>query len=209
MDWHFRQNRRLKNQSKQTLCRGWQDISEDDWIDSKTIEGKFTTPTFFQFDASNPETEDTENNEDEKEKIKYLPSDGTPKKCYICKEDFEKHWHEDEEEWMLKNAIEKEGKVFHPSCYSDYVSQKKILNKIKDTTATSEVKQKDTNTTEIEKQELEPKPVKSKAIINNTETEKIDGNNRMNKEKRRFDELEEEESQLSSKENDNKKIKLE
>jgi len=49
MDWHFRQNRRIKNQSKQTLCRGWQDISEDDWIESKTVEGKFTSRFFFFF----------------------------------------------------------------------------------------------------------------------------------------------------------------
>jgi len=131
LDWHFRQNRRLKNKSKQTLCRGWQDISEDDWINSKTVEGKFTTPTFFQFDTTNTENEDSENNEKEKETIKYLPcDDGTPKKCFVCNEDFEKHWHEDEEEWMFKNAIEKEGKVFHPSCYSDYISRKKLKSKI-------------------------------------------------------------------------------
>jgi len=159
LDWHFRQNSRLKNQSKQTLCRGWQDISEEDWIDSKTVEAKFTAPTFFQFDATNPEAEELENKEEEKETIKYLPCDGTPKKCYVCNEEFEKHWHEDEEEWMFKNAIEKEGKVFHPSCYTDYIARKKLRTKLleskareeeKDTSDTNNVIKTDNNDTTVE-----------------------------------------------------------
>ena len=153
MDWHFRQNSRLKNQSKQTLCRGWQDISEEDWIDSKTVEAKFTAPTFFQFDATNPEAEELDNNEEEKETIKYLPCDGTPKKCYVCNEEFEKHWHEDEEEWMFKNAIEKEGKVFHPSCYSDYISRKKLRTKLMESKANDtddEEKKTEDNDTTVE-----------------------------------------------------------
>jgi len=183
LDWHFRQNRRLKNQFKQTLCRGWQDISEDDWIDSKTVEAKFTSPTFFQFDATNTETENTENEEEDKEKIKYLPCDGTQQKCYVCNEEFEKHWHEDEEEWMLKNAISKEDKVFHPSCYTDYISQKKLLNKIKE----KKVKEEEANSSDINNSDDE-----SKSSIASNEKRKL--------------EMEEDPQEND---NNNKKIKLE
>jgi uncharacterized Zn finger protein (UPF0148 family) len=203
MDWHFRQNRRIKNQSKQTLCRGWQDISEDDWIESKTVEGKFTTPTFFQFDPTNAETEDIENNENKIEEIKYIPSDGTLEKCYICKEDFEKHWHEEEEEWMLKNAIKKEGKYFHPSCYSDYKSKIKE-NKSKEEEIKSEEKQEDTNDKETEKQTVES--VEEKSKNNDDTTNNINTNT---KEKRKLDDEIDEEMNNNLKENDNKKIKLE
>ena len=96
------------------------------------MEGKLAVPTFFQFDATNSEDENSENHDKDQEKVKYLPcEDGTPKKCFVCNEEFEKFWHEEEEEWMLKNAIEKEGKFFHPSCYSDYITHKNLQTKLK------------------------------------------------------------------------------
>jgi len=197
LDWHFRQNRRLKNKSKQTLCRGWQDISEDDWINSKTVEGKFTTPTFFQFDATNSENEDSENNEKEKEKIKYLPCvDGKPKKCFVCNEEFEKHWHEDEEEWMFKNAIEKEGKVFHPSCYSDYISRKKLKSKLMENAVKEESKgdsetEKEKPDTTTDQDVQSPKQSPKQSVSSPT------------KEKRKLEEDDEE-----VEENNNKKLKM-
>lgn len=46
--------------------------------------------------------------------------------CEVCHESFEKYWDEDEEEWMLKNAVFVDGKFFHFTCYRELKRQKDV-----------------------------------------------------------------------------------
>ena len=43
--------------------------------------------------------------------------------CAVCNEDFDQFWHEEEEQWKLRNAVEiGEGdavRIVHPACQAD------------------------------------------------------------------------------------------
>lgn len=46
-------------------------------------------------------------------------------KCFVCHEDLDQFYHEENEEWHLRNAVRVEGITFHHSCYQDY-SKKEV-----------------------------------------------------------------------------------
>jgi hypothetical protein len=48
-----------------------------------------------------------------------VPLDEDNRECRICKERFEVIWDEDEEEWIMKNAIKIGEKVYHEACYNE------------------------------------------------------------------------------------------
>lgn len=42
------------------------------------------------------------------------------KLCPVCHEKFEDFYHQDNEEWMLNNAVENKGIIYHPLCLKDH-----------------------------------------------------------------------------------------
>lgn len=43
-------------------------------------------------------------------------------KCFICHEDLDQFFHEESEEWHLKDAVRYEGITYHRLCYRDYLT---------------------------------------------------------------------------------------
>lgn len=41
--------------------------------------------------------------------------------CYLCHDQFEQFYNEKDEEWQLRNCIEKDKRLYHPMCYDDMV----------------------------------------------------------------------------------------
>lgn len=41
--------------------------------------------------------------------------------CYLCHDQFEQFYHEKDEEWQLRNCIEKDKRLYHPMCYDDMI----------------------------------------------------------------------------------------
>lgn len=39
--------------------------------------------------------------------------------CKICQEPFEQYWDEDDEAWMLRDAMKVNDKTYHPTCFED------------------------------------------------------------------------------------------
>ncbi|CAG8784429.1 43389_t:CDS:2, partial [Gigaspora margarita] len=126
LDWHFRQNRRMKEKAKKAQSRSWF-VSEEDWIHSREAEIKSTqSPAFFDFEnanaakgavgASQPKKDDVV-----KESTVIVPLDperaGRP--CTICQEKFQVFWNDADEEWLFRNAIEVEGVIYHATCHAD------------------------------------------------------------------------------------------
>jgi pre-mRNA cleavage complex 2 protein Pcf11 len=48
------------------------------------------------------------------------PSDVNKKlPCPICQEKFEEFWCDEQEQWMLRNAVMVNDKIYHATCYTD------------------------------------------------------------------------------------------
>lgn len=43
-------------------------------------------------------------------------------KCFVCHEELDEFFHEESEEWHLKDAVRVEGITFHRLCYRDHLS---------------------------------------------------------------------------------------
>lgn len=41
--------------------------------------------------------------------------------CYLCHDQFEQFYHEKDEEWQLRNCVEKDKRLYHPMCYDDMI----------------------------------------------------------------------------------------
>ena len=109
LDFHFRQNRRIKEKSKISgTCRSWY-LSEDDWVKERdTDERTISTPTFFP-ESETPITSSTTIPE---EILSNLPVEtDIVEPCAICNEKFERFWDDDEGLWMIRNAVKVENKV--------------------------------------------------------------------------------------------------
>ncbi|KAJ9595834.1 hypothetical protein L9F63_012989, partial [Diploptera punctata] len=94
LDWHFRQNRRERDNAHKFPSRKWfYDVS--DWIQFEEIEDlEERAQSWFETQATG---------EEEKE-VQEVPS----------------FYNEEREEWHLRCAIRVDGKTYHPLCYGDY-----------------------------------------------------------------------------------------
>lgn len=101
MDWHFRQNRRAKERGRHPIARDWF-ISKPDWMSEKEATVQEQIVPFQQ------ETEEQAHilSQDQVEHPDLvLNGDEGDAPCAICNEMFVKIWNDEQEEWMLKNAI--------------------------------------------------------------------------------------------------------
>ncbi|KAF9365167.1 hypothetical protein BGX34_011139 [Mortierella sp. NVP85] len=145
LDWHFRQNRRMKDKAKKSYSRSWL-VGEEDWIHSREGDlGQGQQPVFFDFGSGVSKTSKDELALQEeiaalKEQIvsetlliQSLQGDDTEaitvatamnaiaKGCSICKEKFVKIWNDAEEEWSYKNARVVDKVIYHATCHADLV----------------------------------------------------------------------------------------
>lgn len=119
LDWHFRQNRKLTDNVLKSLSRDWF-LNENDWLELRNVDTTSKqAPSFFETSASAGPQGDA----DLSKVAAVVPSipmvDGVDAVCYVCKEKFETFWDEDEEEWMMRDAVMINGKVFHTACYEE------------------------------------------------------------------------------------------
>ncbi|XP_066254099.1 polyadenylation and cleavage factor homolog 11-like isoform X1 [Euwallacea similis] len=125
LDWHFRQNRRGKKNSRVANSRKWY-YSLRDWKNYEELEDLEEREKNY-FDQQQQQAGVAEEADEEVE-IPTVSADPrtTDERCYMCRDIFEQFFNEEKEEWHLRNAIRVEDKTYHPACYEDY--QKSILN---------------------------------------------------------------------------------
>ncbi|CAE1234847.1 PCF11 [Acanthosepion pharaonis] len=121
LDWHFRQNKREKDDYKVAKYRKWYyEMSE--WIQYEEIQDdeEKNRSNFFE-NMLNPVQEPAFIGPQGNKVIQCPAATGndTDDVCEICGDPFEQFWEEEEEEWHLKNAVRVEGKTYHPVCYED------------------------------------------------------------------------------------------
>ncbi|KAI8379571.1 uncharacterized protein BYT42DRAFT_636000 [Radiomyces spectabilis] len=127
LDFHFRQNRRMKERVKRGLSRSWF-VTEAEWISGS--EGEVTShqaPAFMNdhgtrsgntTEKSSAHPGDEAINPDD---YMVVMPEGERKPCPICGEKFVDTWNDDEEEWMYKNAVIIDNTIYHATCHADAV----------------------------------------------------------------------------------------
>ncbi|CAG9820212.1 unnamed protein product [Phaedon cochleariae] len=139
LDWHFRQNRKGKRNSRVAASRRWY-YSLADWKNYEEVEDLEEREKNF-FDQQ----QQAEGAADEDEQDAEVPSvtadpDSTAECCAVCRDKFDQFFHEEREEWHLRNAIRAEEKTYHPVCYEDY--QQSLLDNTADESKIEPVEEK-------------------------------------------------------------------
>ncbi|KAJ6256592.1 hypothetical protein Dda_8457 [Drechslerella dactyloides] len=120
LDWHFRVHQRIADSSKHAQFRSWY-VGEEDWIKfredeeySSVVAGSQTAQASDQNPAAATQEASSEN---------YVPVPNDPAlsniTCPVCKEKFATVLHPDTEDWVLMDAIQSGGRIYHASCFAE------------------------------------------------------------------------------------------
>ncbi|XP_063228408.1 serine/arginine repetitive matrix protein 2-like isoform X2 [Bacillus rossius redtenbacheri] len=136
LDWHFRQNRRDRDNTRKAQSRKWYyDVS--DWIQFEEIEDlEERAQSWFESEQAEGRLEDKEDQE-----VPSVPAGESLEDtfCDVCHDKFEQFYNEEREEWHLRAAVRVDGKTYHPICYEDF---KASLNKtVEESSATEDAKE--------------------------------------------------------------------
>lgn len=132
MDWHFRQNKKEKDEINKAHSRGWyyslhewiqyEELSEGgENVEAKGVEtGIGVDKDLAASDANKNSNVNASNLNGAFSNITTCPAtDDIDDSCFICNDPFEIFWNEDKEEWHFKDAIRVGDRVYHPICYED------------------------------------------------------------------------------------------
>ncbi|KAJ2815615.1 mRNA 3' end processing factor, partial [Coemansia furcata] len=102
LDWHFRRNRRTQSdQVRKAAMRGW-------YVDQSVWEMPLVVETEVSEEKVNKDIEPLE-------EVTVAVTD-TNEPCAVCRESFERKFIEDEETWVLVNAVRVGDKLYHATC---------------------------------------------------------------------------------------------
>ncbi|KAJ3330945.1 hypothetical protein HDU76_004453 [Blyttiomyces sp. JEL0837] len=109
LDWHFRQNRRAKDKARKAISRDWY-LPEDDWVNERETDIQEAKAHTFFFEST--DSAKAAASAEAEEPVSNIVAEGDQDMpCTICNEKFERYWDEDQEEWMIRNAIKVDGKL--------------------------------------------------------------------------------------------------
>ena len=118
MDMHFKQNRKASQSIGRGHSRSWY-ISLDDWLDEQE-KGK-RSPTNTKTLAAAEAAE-----RDANLQLQYVVvppgEEAQPIACPICKESLKSEFLEDDEEWVWRNAVKRDDKIYHATCHAEAAS---------------------------------------------------------------------------------------
>lgn len=107
MDWHFRRNRKERETEGRGAHRRWLPSAEE-WINENVEGGGPSNASPKKADVTLPTKLPAE--KIAALKRKWVPARLDPIQakvpCPVCKEEFKAEWNEDEEEWVIMNAVQ-------------------------------------------------------------------------------------------------------
>ena len=139
LDWHFRQNRRLRDKLKVTVSRAWY-LTDLEWVSEVIVDVHDRQAAVAAFDvfggsggadstgsatfgaggeaASAPKSVLKKPSKDVV--VSVIPAEGEHgQKCAICCETLDRYFDEDKDEWMLRGVVKKQGVFYHQTCFND------------------------------------------------------------------------------------------
>ncbi|KZT20412.1 hypothetical protein NEOLEDRAFT_1245287 [Neolentinus lepideus HHB14362 ss-1] len=127
LDMHFRQNRKAGQNVGRGHSRSWF-IGVEDWLheisDSKgkgRADRRLTAKEAAVVAAKEEEAALRASH------VVVPPGDeAKPISCPICKETLQSEFLEDEEEWVWKNAVKKEERIYHATCHAEALKSNRL-----------------------------------------------------------------------------------
>ncbi|KAI0375573.1 hypothetical protein BV20DRAFT_984328 [Pilatotrama ljubarskyi] len=130
LDMHFRQNRKASQAVGRGHSRSWF-VSLEDWIhgDSVDVKGKGRADGR-TLSSKAAVAEEAAKREAELRAMHVVVPPGDeakPISCPICKEPLKSEFLEDDEEWVWRNAVKKDDRIYHATCHAEAVASKSSL----------------------------------------------------------------------------------
>ncbi|GBE79674.1 hypothetical protein BKA93DRAFT_758248 [Sparassis latifolia] len=131
LDMHFRQNRKASQAVGRGHSRGWF-ISVEDWVHDGIVDikGKGRADGSRLVNSSAAAAADAAKREAELRSLYVVVPSGDEAKsisCPICKEPLKSEFLEDDEEWVWRNAVKKDDRIFHATCHAEATTSKTNL----------------------------------------------------------------------------------
>ncbi|KAF9226570.1 hypothetical protein BS17DRAFT_775836 [Gyrodon lividus] len=140
LDAHFRQNRKANQNLGRGHSRSWF-VSLEDWIHEGTVDVKGKG----RADGSGTVSlktvavaEATQRDAALRAQFVVVPPGDEAKliSCPICKETMKSEFLEDDEEWVWRNTVKKDDRIYHATCYSEaMISAHSLAARLRDSTS--------------------------------------------------------------------------
>ncbi|KAG0709743.1 hypothetical protein DFH29DRAFT_885631 [Suillus ampliporus] len=131
LDMHFRQNRKANQNIGRGHSRSWF-VDLDDWVHEGRVDvkgkGRADGPRPTNNKAALAVDAARRDAELRTQFVVVPPGDeAKPISCPICKETLKTEFLEDDEEWVWKNAVKKDDKIYHATCHAEAMSSMHTL----------------------------------------------------------------------------------
>jgi len=124
LDMHFRQNRKANQNIGRGHSRSWF-IGVEDWVhDLSDAKGKGRADGAQRLNPKAAAAAEVAKRDAELRAMFVVVPPGDeakPISCPICKETLKSEFLEDDEDWVWKNAIKKDDRVYHATCHAEAV----------------------------------------------------------------------------------------
>ncbi|KAH9049175.1 hypothetical protein EDB84DRAFT_1454432 [Lactarius hengduanensis] len=124
LDMHFRQNRKASQSVGRGHSRSWF-LGVEDWIRDLPYSSDDKDMTGFSSRLSNAKAvasaESARRDAELRARFVVVPPGDEAKHitCPICKEAFKSEFNEEDEEWIWKNALKVDDKIYHATCHAE------------------------------------------------------------------------------------------
>ncbi|KAJ7094661.1 hypothetical protein B0H15DRAFT_830405 [Mycena belliarum] len=123
LDMHFKQNRKANQNIGRGHSRSWF-VGVEDWVHdlSLDVKGKGREDGARPMNAkAAAAAEVAKRDADLRAQYVVVPpgEEAKPVSCPICKEPFKSEFLEDDEDWVWRNAVLKDDRVYHATCHAD------------------------------------------------------------------------------------------
>ncbi|KAI0832354.1 hypothetical protein BC628DRAFT_1346325 [Trametes gibbosa] len=130
LDMHFRQNRKASQAIGRGHSRSWF-VSLEDWVHSHSVDVKGKGRADGRSISSKAAAAEEVTKRDAELRAMHVvvpPGDeAKPISCPICKELLKSEFLEDDEEWVWRNAVKKDDRIYHATCHAEAVASKSSL----------------------------------------------------------------------------------
>ncbi|KAF7352696.1 CID domain-containing protein [Mycena venus] len=123
LDMHFKQNRKANQNIGRGHSRSWF-VGVEDWVQDMSVDvkGKGRADGVRPMNAkAAAAAEVAKRDADLRAQFIVVPrgEEAKPVACPICKESFKSEWVEDVEDWVWRNAVLKDDRVYHATCHAE------------------------------------------------------------------------------------------